>query len=396
MILAGLGAKVAGLLEPVAEQLPLWDRVGTWVLDTVKWPAENREWPLGIVKSVILLAIWWVAARILAGMAIGTIKRFTSKTKTDLDDKILAIAEPPLRRLIIVAGLYYALDALPLQEKLHRIATGVVYVAGVYYAVKLAHQLFLLVISVYGTKVRDPEGKTQFEKDYLPLISKVVGTVLAIIGLISVAHHFGQNVSALAAALGVGGVAVGFAAKDTLSNMLAGFMILVDRPFRPGDRIKLQSGEVGDVVEVGTRSTRLKLLDANMLIVPNSNLMMSPVVNFNFPNNVTRGMIEVGVAYGSDIEACKKIVLEAILADPDVIKDPPPAVLFTGFGDSALDIKGFYQISTFERMGAVQDRVRVDVYRRFNDAGVKIPFPMREIVVEQAQAAAVVPRVARE
>lgn len=376
--------------------VPLWDRAATRILDAVGWSTENREWPLGVVKAVLLLMVWWVAARLLALGAMRLVKQLTSRTRTDLDDRIIAIAERPLRRLIIVAGMYYAIDALPLPERIHRISTGVVYVAGVYFAVRLIQQLFLLVISVYGTRVKDPEGKVQFEKDYLPLISKVIGTVLAIVGLISVLHHFGQNVSSLVAALGVGGVAIGFAAQDTLRNMLAGFMILMDRPFRPGDRIRLSSGEVGDVVEVGTRSTRMRLLDANMLIVPNSELMNARVVNFNFPNHITRGELDVGVAYGSDIEACKKLVYDAIASDPDTVKDPPPAVFFVGFGDFSLNIKAFYQIRDFTLLGVVQDRVRVAVYNRFNAAGVKIPFPIREIIHANAEGAPDQARVAAE
>ncbi len=314
----------------------------------------------------------------MKNVVAGALRRLAARTATDLDDQILDLAERPSFRLVQMIGIYVAALELPLPMVWETILTGVLLVAVVLVAVRVATKIALVLLLAYGSRVHDDIGKERFTKDYVPLLSKIVGTVFVMVGLITVLHHFGQDVSSVVAALGIGGLAVSFAAKETLGNMFAGFTILVDRPFRPGDRIRLATGEVGDVIEVGTRSTRVKLLDQNMLIVPNSELVNTRVVNFNFPTHSTRAQLEVGIAYGADVERAKQIVVEAIQAQPEITE--PPAVHLAGFGDSALNISAYYIISEYANAGAIQDRVRTRVYTEFQKAKIKIPYPTRELI----------------
>jgi MscS family membrane protein len=298
------------------------------------------------------------------------IPRLTRRTRTDLDDKVLEIVQQPIRRIVMVAGLYYALQALPLSDRGERIATGVVFTIAVYVAVRVSVQIVVLLLSAYARGVEEP-GRQIFEKDYLPLVSKVLGVVLTVMGLIAVLHHFGQNVTSLVAALGVGGIAIGFAAKEILGNMLSGFAILVDRPFRPGDRIKLASGEIGDVIEVGTRSTRIKLLDQNMLIAPNSELVNTRVVNFNFPTHAVRVTLEVGLAWGADLDKAKGVILEVVSAQREVQSVPAPDVLITNLA-GGVALQASYVISQFDDVAGVQDRIRAEIYTRLRKLEIEV------------------------
>jgi MscS family membrane protein len=340
----------------------------------------SRVWIAGLVAALALLALTFLISWLVVRVGSRTARKLASRTTTDLDDKILDIIERPLRRLIVVIGFYLAVQELPFPGKIGVIIAGILLIYLAWAAVRVATQLSLLVLVTYGHKVDDEIGKERFEKDYLPLLSKVMGTVFFVVALIYVLHHFGQNVTSLVAALGIGGAAIGLAAKDTLGNMFAGFVILIDRPFRPGDKVKLLTGEIGEVIEVGTRSTRLKLLDQNMLIVPNAELVNTRVVNLSYPAHATQATLELKVAYGSDVEAVKQLVLEVVKAQPEVVAEPPPAVIFSSFGDHALIVTLTYVISQFGDAVKVQDRVRVAVYRKFAESGVKIPFPTREIV----------------
>ena len=354
------------------------------ILDLVGWPAAwPRDWPVGILLALLLLVGAWLISAILLRTVGGTLRELASRTRSDLDDRLLDLIDKPIRRIILLGGIYWALAFLPLGPVLRSITTGIAYVLAVWLAVKMLTAIALLLIQAFGRRFPDPRDRVAFEKDYLPLVSKVLRTVLAVLGLISVLHHFGQEVTSLVAALGIGGIAVGFAAKDTLGNMLAGFMILADRPFRTGDRIKLATGEVGDVIAIGTRSTRLKLLDSNLLVCPNTELVNARVVNFNFPNAFSRGQLDVGVAYGSDIERVKRTIQEVLVELPEIAHDPPPFVTLAAFGDAALQVTAWYHVKDFATLNVVNDRVRVRVYERFGREGIKIPFPTYEVHLEK-------------
>jgi MscS family membrane protein len=358
-------------------------QIETWLALAELPPGASREWLAGIVAALLVLALAFLVSFLVGRVGTRVARQIAARTTTDVDDKILDIIEKPLRKLILVIGMYLAVLELPLPGRIGIVIAGIflIYVALV--AVRLATQLSLTLLVAYGHRVDDEIGKERFEKDYLPLLSKVLGAVFFVVALIYVLHHFGQNVSSLVAALGIGTAAVGLAARETLANMFAGFVILIDRPFRPGDRIKLVSGDIADVVEVGTRSTRLRLLDQNALVVPNNELVNSRVINLSYPAHPTQATLELRVAYGSDLEAVKALVLDTVKAQPEVVAEPPPGVLFTAFGDHALVLTLTYVISQFADAAKAQEKVRLAVYRRFSEAGVKIPFPTREIVDRQ-------------
>src|SRR6185369_5635519 len=150
--------------------------------------------------------------------------------------------------------------------------------------------------------------------------------------------HFNYDILSLVTALGIGSLAIGMAAKDTLANMISGFTLMIDRPFRIGDRIQLTTGQFGDVADIGLRSTKIKTVENTLLIIPNSDLCNTTVINQAFPNLNTRGRINVGVAYGSDVDLVKRVMNAAALEIGEVLREPAPESFFTSFGDSALQM----------------------------------------------------------
>lgn len=358
-----------GIVAPSAERFLVW----------AGWPAGwGRAWLAAIIGAFVILLATLVLGWFLKNVVAGMLRRFASRTATDLDDQIVTLAEKPAFRLVQMIGVYVAVLEFPFPDRIGLLVSGLLLVVVILVTVRLATQIAVVLLLAYGRRMKDDAGRDRFTKDYVPLLSKILGTVFVLMGLIAVLHHFGQDVSSVVAALGIGGLAISFAAKDTLGNMFAGFTIVLDRPFRPGDRIMLATGEVGDVLEVGTRSTRLRLLDANMLIVPNSELVNTRVTNFNFPSHSTRATLEVGIAYGSDLTRAKQIIADAIQAQPEVTE--PPVVQLVAFGEWALRITAFYIVAQFADAGVVMDHVRVRVYEEFHKAGIKIPYPTREII----------------
>jgi len=348
------------------------------ILERVGW--ENPgPWVVGIVGAVIVIAATIVAGFVLTALVSRALRRLAARTATDIDDRIIEILDKPLRRLVVAAGLYEVSMELPTSDRVRVITSGLVLIYAVWVASKLLTQIALVLLGAYGKRV---EGH-DFEKDYFPLLSKILGAVIGVFGLAVVLHHFGQDVTSLVAALGIGGVAVSLAAKDTLGSMIAGFIILVDRPFRPGDRIRLATGEIGDVVEIGTRSTRVRLLDANMLIVPNNELVNSRVMNFNFPAHSMSVTTEIRLPYGSDVDKARGICADILAADKDVVQ-PAPAPNLSAFGTEHLVLTVQFVVPDYGLATAVGDRVRSEIHRRFYEAGLRFAVPMREVVQAKA------------
>ena len=203
--------------------------------------------------------------------------------------------------------------------------------------------------------------------------------VVYAIAVVQILHHFNQDVSSIIVSLGVGSLAIALAAKDSLANMIAGFMIMTDRPFRIGDRVKLESGEKGDIYDIGLRSTKILTFDNTLIVVPNQQIINEKVTNLSYPDPQIRVSVEVGVAYGTDLDHVKQLLLEICEIHPDVLDDPPPAAYFLNFGDSSLDFKIVCRVGQWGQQWAVGEALRMEINRVFQKEGIEIPFPQRVV-----------------
>lgn len=221
--------------------------------------------------------------------------------------------------------------------------------------------------------------------EFAPLFSKVGTVVIVMLAAIAILKHFGQDVSSLVVSLGVGSLAVGLAAQDTLANMFAGITLMLDRPFKIGDRIQLATGEIGDVEIVGMRATRIKTVDDTVLIVPNSQLVKDRLVNQTRPTRHIATRVDVGVAYGSDLGQVRGILGEAALASQYVDKERPPAVLVTRFGDFSINLRVVFWAKDYTEQGLAASAVHEEIYVRLREAGIEIPFPVQKVLQEVVQ-----------
>src|SRR5262249_3377934 len=215
----------------------------------------------------------------------------------------------------------------------------------------------------------------------LPLARKVVGLIITAIGVIIAFHHFGIEVTAIITTLGVGGLAVGFAAKETLSNMIAGFTLLLDRPFRPGDRLRLSTGETGDVVDIGVRSTRIRTLDQSLLVVPNAEITNTRVINYNLPTPRVLARVEVRLAMGADLAAAERLMTESVRGIDAIVGTP--TVLLKRIADGALDVTMTCVLAEFADQDPVEDKLRREIVRRFAEARIAMARPQMDVAVTE-------------
>jgi small-conductance mechanosensitive channel len=192
------------------------------------------------------------------------------------------------------------------------------------------------------------------------------------------------DMTAWLASAGVVGIAVGFAAKDTLANLFSGVFILADAPYKIGDYVVLDSGERGKVTHIGIRSTRLLTRDDVEITIPNSIMGNTRVLNESGgPHEKYRIRVSVGVAYGSDIDQVKAVLKEIAINEPQVCDDPEPRVRFLKFGASSLDIDLLCWTENPEVRGRVLDILNTTIYKRFNAEGIEIPYSKQDVYIKE-------------
>ena len=215
--------------------------------------------------------------------------------------------------------------------------------------------------------------------EFGPLIQRLIKGLVIIIGITVVLEHFNVDIKGLIVSLGVGSLALAFAAQDTLGNMIAGFVIMIDRPFRKGDRIKLEGGELGDVYDIGLRSIKIIDFENTIHIIPNKEIANKRVINYSYPDTKIRVKINVGVAYGSDIDQVKKILIIQFIKHPEILDDPEPTAYFVNMGDSSLDFMVVGRVNAYTNQWRVSEELRIGIYKALVGAGINIPFPHRTL-----------------
>jgi small-conductance mechanosensitive channel len=222
--------------------------------------------------------------------------------------KIFREVIPGLYRIVYLVAFKLVLDVVPLHPKLADWLNHAVYVFGVYVVLWLVRRLAMLGIEWSAVRA---QASATLQQGFLPLMRNVVTLFIFFSGAIMVLKHFNYDVMSLITALGVGSLAVGLAAKDTLSNMISGFTLIIDRNLHPGDRISL-AGATGEVEEIGLRSTRIRTGNGSMLIVPNAELVNTRILNLSQPTRAVAGSVSVRVSAKVPFEQVRKLCLEVV------------------------------------------------------------------------------------
>jgi small-conductance mechanosensitive channel len=203
-------------------------------------------------------------------------------------------------------------------------------------------------------------------------VSKVGKVFIVLVAVITVLQHFQISVTSLVVSLGVGSLAVGLAAQDTLANMFAGFTLLADRPFRVGDRIRLASGDVGDVQAIGIRATLLKTPEEAILVVPNSLLVKERLVNLSRPGRTIAASVELAVDFDTDVAGLRPALMEAALGAAGVAPEPEPTVHVQRFGPHALHVAVAFHARDYASLAAARSEVHERIYAALRAAGVRL------------------------
>jgi len=330
------------------------------------------------VQSALILVGAAILAWLLLFIFRKFLEKFAAKTETDLDDLILERVKKPFFYLIIAQGLKLALFNL----EVNGIATQVMNSVMALVFVFILSRAVEVVIEVWG---RTLAKKTESKLDdvLLPLFKKAAKVIFLVIALMWVLNVWNINITPYLAGVGISGLVLGFALQDSLKNIFGGITLILDGTFEVDDKIQLESGEVGEVKDIGLRSTKIRTYDNELIYVPNGYLANSRIQNYTRPSPKIRVKVDFGVEYGSDVKKVQKVILKTIAGMKDILDTPGPVVQFRNMGDSALDFRAMFWVKSWKNSYSKQLEATELIYNALNKAKIEIPFPTQTVYVKK-------------
>ena len=356
-------------------------------MNQVFWGLSGQQWIEIGISIFILLAVLllgrWVITLILEKLLF----RITKRTKSDLDNQILNAARLPLYFLAVVLALDTALHRLSFLpgDWNNWLKDGffiLYFLVGFIFVWRLVTHFFRWYEEEMAQRT-----ETNLDKQLFPFFERIVLILLSAVGIITILSYYEIDITAMVTTLGIGSLAVALAAKSTLEDTISGFMIMIDSPYRIGDRIELMDLDTwGDVVDIGLRSTRIRTRDNRMVIVPNSVIGKSLVVNYAYPNDQYRLQIHIGVAYGTEIEKARQVMIDAVQEVEGVLSDRPVEALFLEFGESTMIFRVRWWLESYVDTRRMFDRVNTALYNALNKENIQLPFPQLDVNLKSEKA----------
>ena len=334
---------------------------------------------LGAIAGTYI--VWIILKRILVSFEKKTQKSNFLKINIEI---ISVVRKALFCGLILVTGTYLIrlFDVLLLEKIFHAIVI-----------ILLASPAkdFLLILLGYFEKNIIDKTKTKVDDIIFDLINKFSGAIIYATAIVLALDILGVNVMPFIAGAGVAGIAIGFAAKDTLSNLIAGVLLIIDRPFEVGNRIEVWSAPAGsaswgDVIDIGLRATKIKTTDNIVIIIPNNEIMKRDIVNYTIISTNIRVRINVGIAYDANIEKAKELILNVAESVSWISKTPAPKVVVRSFGESSVDLQLRVWIDDARKRMDTISHVTDKIKTAFDEQGVEIPYPKRDITITHRQA----------
>lgn len=378
--------EAAGVIEtraprPTATPGPLTEAVedvaeAVHLQDLTFLGLSSTDW-INLGVSLLIIIIGYIIGSWLSYLA----SKYLSRYLVDEDAKVLLKKGLGLLRwLVVLWALRIAmLRLLFLSPGLKQGLETIIFIAGIILLTRAGWVLIDMAHVEALHRFRD-SGREHEVAPALTLLVRVARIILILIATTALLSQFGINLTAFAALLGLTGLAFSLAARDTIADAIAGVIILLDRPFRVGDRIEVAAANTwGDVVDIGLRTTRIRTRDNRLVIIPNGLISKNEIINYTYPDPTYRIETHVGLDYDTDIERAREIMVEALLEVPSVLDDRPIDVLYSDMGDSAMIFRVRWWIETYADTRRVTDQVHTALQHALDQAGIVSPFPTQSV-----------------
>ena len=305
--------------------------------------------------------------------------RLAQRTRTEVDDILIRAVRHVATYSIPVIGLMLALTPLALQTPIpERILFSLLAVLLMRGAIRLIDDM-----SRWLEETWQERTASSLDRGLLPLLRKAVKASVVILGVLIILGKCEVQIGPLLGALGIGGLAIALALNSSLSNIFSGIQLILDRSVNVGDKVQLDSGEVGVVLDIGLRTTLMRTYDNEVISLPNSQLANARIKNYTRPDATIRVGVNFAVAYGSDVNEVKGVVSDAISQLDDIMPEPEPQVLFLNMGDFSLDMCARVWVDDYGKQFAKKLEMTELIYNTLKKSGIEIPFPTRTVYMKQ-------------
>jgi small-conductance mechanosensitive channel len=303
------------------------------------------------------------------------------RTPTEFDDQFIRVVEQQLHAFVVLVAINVGVMQMGvLGDNLRRLLEDLFFLLYLGLGVYVFWELINFTGDWYRAKVTDRIGEEQYEA-LVPLIKRLAFIMLFILAIVILMDHFGFNTTGVAIVVVLIAIVLYFGSRDFLRDAFIGFVILFDEPFRVGDRIEIIGMQLwGDVVAIGTRTTRILTRDNRLIVVPNSDIANSRVLNYTYPDPTLRYELHIGVQYDTDVEGIRRSIREAVGGADGVLSDKPVDVLFIEFSDRGLIFCVRWWVDTYTDPYPVYDKVNEAMYAALGREGIKVSFTTANIV----------------
>ena len=335
-----------------------------------------------IINSIIIVVVFWAGSYAITFL-LGLISKATSKTKTDLDDKIIKAVKLPIRYLFILLGLFFAFKGFnfiwTVKDKEFGF-TDIFFILIVFLAGFTISRILKTVFSWYG----ETERGSKVSQTMFVFIRKIIAVLVYIIALLIIFGQLGIQIGPLLAGLGVAGLAIALGLQSTLENLFSALFLVMDKSINIGDWIQLDDGTKAYIEDISWRSVRIRTIGGNTVIVPNSVFVGQKISSYDYPVSSFYTSVSVGVAYGTDLEKAEYVAAQAaekVIKDEEIKEsDNNPVVRFKELGDSSINFIVIVKIDKVQDEGKVKHSLVKEIVKQFKENNIEIPFP--QMVVE--------------
>ncbi|WP_411968368.1 mechanosensitive ion channel family protein [Haloferax sp. YSSS75] len=333
-----------------------------------------------VEATVLVLLVSLGGAFVMEAVVIRLLLRYTKRTESAIDNIVIQELRWPIVATISLAGIY-------LFSQVPSVATALVVDAATLErffglpSLSVGLVIWAWALNNLVNRIVDEVKDKGSRYDFAPVFSNIWTLVVSIGTIGALLYLWGIEITPLFAGAGIAGIAVGFAAKDTVANFFGGIALYFDDTYKIGDYVVLDSGEAGTVVKVGIRSTTLLTRDELLVTVPNSVLNAAKIINESAPDRRRRMKVPIGVAYGTDIDEFEEILVELALDEPLVLDAPRPRARLRQFGADALEYELVCWVNSPLKRGKATHNLNREIYKRLNEADIGIPYPQRDVHV---------------
>lgn len=331
------------------------------------------------LNFLFIVAVSFVVAFFAKFIVQNVLRPLTRKTKTKADDLIVKSIRSFIFYLILLIGIKIGIQTFELTtEVFHHALDSILVILLCFFAIRIINNLSKGWLQEWASKT-----DSTADDRLIPLLEKIIKVIVIILGVIFIFSAWDVNISPLLATAGIAGIAISFAVKDTLSNMIGGLQLVLDKTFKVGDKVQLESGEMGVIQDIGLRSTKLKTYDNETIYIPNGYLANAKIKNFTQPDSSIRVNVKFGVVYGSNTEKVRQVVLAAVKELEIVLKEPEPVIQFLEMSDFSLDFVARLWVANWGDAYNTQLLATDQIYNALNKAGIGIPFPTQTVYTKK-------------